>query len=76
MTAHPDPPKDQRDPACCASLLTQGPRRNPACSRLTLSTEYPLTDHEPPTVELDEDTKAQLLATGKEDTDPLDYVKE
>ena len=75
MTANADPPKDQRDPACCASLLMQGPRRNPACSRLTLSTEYPLTDHEPPTVELDEDTKAQLLATGKEDTDPLDYVK-
>lgn len=74
MTANPDSAKDQRDPACCASLLTQGPVLSTG-SRLTLSTEYPLTDHEPPTVELDEDTKAQLLATGKEDTDPLDYVK-
>ena len=75
MTANADPPEDHRDPACCASLLTQGPDSAFVGSRLTLSTAYPLTDHEPPTVELDEDTKAQLLATGKEDTDPLDYVK-
>ena len=56
------------DPECAASVIGQ---RGGAL----LCTPYPLTDHEPASMELDETSRA-ALASGKEDTDPLDYQVE
>lgn len=56
------------DPECAASVIGQK-------DGALLSSPYPLTDHEPVSIELDEGSRA-ALASGKEDTDPLDYQAE
>ena len=71
---------DSVDLACAASLLVlEHPA--PSTARVghvaapkVLCQGYPLTDHEPLPLELGEEAK-KALASGKEDTDPLDYGK-
>ena len=71
---------DSVDLACAASLLVlEHPA--PSAARVGRPSEskvlcqgYPLTDHEPLPLELGEEAK-KALASGKEDTDPLDYGK-
>ncbi len=71
---------DSVDPACAASLLvleypapSAGRTAYPAAPKV-LCQGYPLTDHEPLPLELGAEARA-ALASGKEDTDPLDYGK-
>ena len=71
---------DSVDPACAASLLVlehpappRGLAAYPAAAKV-LCRGYPLTDHEPLPLELGAEARA-ALASGKEDTDPLDYGK-
>lgn len=58
---------NNEDPACKASLLASTPHG-------VFTNPYPLTDHEPPELTLTRESAA-ALASGKEDTDPLDYNK-
>lgn len=66
--------KSAPDPECAASLVGYGEAVG-GSGRALLCTPYPLTEHEPVPIELDEGSRA-ALASGKEDTDPLDYQAE
>ena len=66
--------KSAPDPECAASLIGYGEAADGG-GRALLCTPYPLTEHEPVSIELDEGSRA-ALASGKEDTDPLDYQAE
>ena len=58
------------DPSCCASLILNGTL--PSGDKAVLSIPYPFGDCEPKPIELNEDAAA-ALASGMEDTTPLDY---
>lgn len=58
------------DPSCCASLIFNGVL--PSGDEALISIPYPFSNFEPKTIELDEGAAA-ALASGMEDTNPLDY---
>jgi len=62
-----------RDPACTASLIGVGTLPNGAKGLLCMP--YPLTTYEPPLIQHDAASE-EALASGHEDTDPLDFQSE
>lgn len=66
--------KQVPDPECAASVIGYS-EVTKGSGRALLCTPYPLTEHEPLEMQLDDESRA-ALASGKEDTDPLDYQEE